>query len=192
MGIDLYCTSAKTFGTSYSIWNTIRTHIIKATFDYIEDKFDKDLIQYGDLSEDHENWIGENSSYYNYKNILLELKTLVFPPSSNSHIYNQDVYNHVNKFIIAFCQVRQLDFLNALNYFGIGGLYALCNQSDCEGLYTPGNSLDICSLFDKIELFVKKYDTYQGIYNKESRIFDNCLYDVFQHSYNTKENVIIT
>ena len=74
--------------------------------------------------------------------------------------------------------------MNALNNFDMGGLFALCNQSDCEGYYTPGNSLDICSLFDKIEPFVKNYKCYYCIYTKEGRLF-NTLYKVFEHSYKT-------
>ena len=81
--------------------------------------------------------------------------------------------------------------MNALNNFDMGGLFALCNQSDCEGYYTPGNSLDICSLFDKIEPFVKKYDCYNCIYTKEERLF-NTVYEVFEHSYKTMKKVTIS
>ena len=77
-----------------------------------------------------------------------------------------------------------------MNYFELGGLFALCNQTDCEGYYTPGNSLDICSLFDRIEPFVKKNDDYNCIYNKEGRLY-NRLYDVFEYSYKTLKRVTI-
>jgi hypothetical protein len=95
------------------------------------------------------------------------------------------------KILIEICQ--NLNFLNALNYFEIGGLLALCNQSDCEGYYTPGNSLDICILFDKIEPFVKKYDCYSCIYgNIDEDNWSNKLYDVFEYSYKNCKKVIIT
>jgi len=53
-----------------------------------------------------------------------------------------------------------IKFINSLNYFGLGGLYALCNQSDCEGFYTPGNSLDIYRLLVKIKPRVEKYEDF--------------------------------
>ena len=83
-----------------------------------------------------------------------------------------------------------LKYINALNRFHIGGLFALCNQSDCEGYYTPGYSLDICSLLDRIEPFVKKYDCYNCIYTKEGRTY-NRIYDVFEESYKTMKKVSI-
>jgi hypothetical protein len=43
--------------------------------------------------------------------------------------------------------------VDALIYFDIGGLYSFCNKNDCEGFYSPGNSVDICKLFDLIEPF---------------------------------------
>ena len=82
-------------------------------------------------------------------------------------------------------------FINALNNFDIGGLFALCNQSDCEGYYTPVNSLDICSLFDKIEPFVKKYSCYFRIYNEKEDSDYNSVYEVFEHSYKTLTKITI-
>ena len=81
--------------------------------------------------------------------------------------------------------------MNALNHFDIGGLFALCNQSDCEGYYTPGNSLDICSLFDKIKPFVKKYSVYDDIYENARNFHNKSVYEVFEHSYKTLNKVII-
>ena len=85
---------------------------------------------------------------------------------------------------------HNLKYMNALNRFDVGGLFALCNQSDCEGYYTPGNSLDICSLFDIIEPFLKKYSCYNCIYTKEGRTY-NRIYDVFEESYKTMKKVSI-
>jgi len=96
--------------------------------------------------------------------------------------------NTVDNFI-SLCS--HSNYMNALNYFEVGGLFALCNQSDCEGYYTPGNSLDICYLFDKIQEHMKKYDGYDCIYVEEGRVF-NTIYSVFEHSYTTSKKVTIT
>ena len=45
MGVDFYCGDV-TFGCSYGGWNQLRKFIIKSTFDYIQDKFQKDFEKY--------------------------------------------------------------------------------------------------------------------------------------------------
>lgn len=175
MGVDFQCGEAS-FGCSYKNWNEIRRTIILASLDYIEDKFLKDNELYKNIKEGDENWIGEGSKYYSYMKDINNLKNVfVLKTEQPLNIFIKTCYN--------------LSCLNALNYFELGGLFALCNQTDCEGYYTPGNSLDICYLFDRIEPFVKKYDDYNNIYNKE---YDNRLYDVFEYSYKTLTRVTIS
>jgi hypothetical protein len=84
---------------------------------------------------------------------------------------------------------HNLNIMNAFNYFEIGGLIALCRQNDCDGYYTPGNSLDICILFDIIKDTVMMHNIfiYDCIY-----IAKNNLYDLFQESYTTVNKVIIS
>ena len=186
MGVDFYCGNT-TFGCSYSHWDDIRKEIIQATIDYIQDKYEKDKELYGNLSEEDENWIGEGSRYYCYMEDLMDVKKILLEKKPSKNVFGIEMDNTVNVFII-LC--HKLKYMNALNRFDIGGLFALCNQSDCEGYYTPGNSLDICSLFDIIEPFVKKYSCYDFIYNKEGRMY-NRIYDVFEESYKTKKKVSI-
>jgi hypothetical protein len=192
MGIDLYCEDV-TFGCSYSGWNSIRIDIIMATIDYILDKYNKDKELYGHLTDNNDGFIGEGSTYYMYMCDLLKLKTAVLEKKVYRTILELDIKieipndDYINKFI----NVCNLNYINALNRFNIGGLYALCNQSDCEGYYTPGNSLDICQLFDIIEPFVKKYSsTHSCIYDTDNAI-ENTIYEVFEHSYKTLKNVKI-
>ena len=187
MGVDFYCGDI-TFGCGYGHWGDIRKEIILATFDYIQDKYEKDKELYGNLSEEDENWIGEGSEYYCYMKDLMEAKKILLEQKPSKNVFGIEMDNTVNVFII-LC--RNLQHMNALNRFDIGGLFALCNQSDCEGYYTPGNSLDICSLFDRIEPFVKKYSCYDAIYEKEGRFHNNTVYEVFEHSYKTLNKVNI-
>jgi hypothetical protein len=82
---------------------------------------------------------------------------------------------------------NDINLLNALNKFHLGGLFALCNQSDCNGHYTPGNSLDICILLDIIEPNLKSYESYDCIYQENQfNQFYNYLYKVFEHSHTNK------
>jgi predicted small metal-binding protein len=186
MGVDFYCGDI-TFGCSYDHWGDIRKEIILATFDYIQDKYEKDKELYGNLSEYDENWIGEGSSYHCYMKDLMEMKSFLLAQKSSKNVFGIEMENTLHMFIV-LC--NDFKFINCLNRFDISGLLALCDQSDCEGYYTPGNSLDICSLFDRIEPFVKKYSCYDCIYNKEGRMF-NRIYDVFEESYKTMKKVSI-
>jgi hypothetical protein len=82
------------------------------------------------------------------------------------------------------------NIIDSLNYFGLVGLYALCYKSDCDGFYSPGNSLDICILLDKLKETFERYiiddDEYRSIYNSEYGV-----YSVFDTSYKTLHNVWI-
>lgn len=187
MGVNFYCGDI-TFGCSYSGWSIIRIEIIKATFDYIQDKYTKDKELYGHLKEDDENYIGEGSGYHCYMTDLLNAKKILLEEKLTKSVFGIEIDNTVNVFI-KLC--HNLKLMNSLNNFDIGGLFALCNQSDCEGYYTPGNSLDICSLFDKIEPFVKNYSCYDAIYKKEGMFHNNTIYEVFEHSYQTLRKVTI-
>jgi hypothetical protein len=93
-------------------------------------------------------------------------------------IFDVEIDNIINKLLI-YC--HKLQFIDALNYFDIGGVFALCNKNDFQGYYTPGNSLDICSLLDKIKPFIKIYDIYDCIYIEESRD-TACIYNLFKES----------
>lgn len=152
--------------------------------DYLIDKYETDKNLYGKLNNDHENWIGEGSNYHFYMEKILYLKMIVLSQKPMKTIFGVGTYNIINLFI-DWC--HNITSINALNKFDISGLYALCNQSDCEGFYSPGNAMDICCLFDKIEPFVKKYNCYSCIYNNENR-----LYDVFKHSYMSGRKIIIS
>jgi hypothetical protein len=186
MGVDFYC-GDKTFGCSYGGWNELRKTVIKSTFDYIQDKFQKDFELYNSINdEEDEYFIGEGSIYNCYKKYINTLQKLI-TDTVGPKILGISRDDKIGVFIRT-CQ--NLNILNALNYFELGGLFALCNQSDCEGYYTPGNSLDICSLFDTIQPFVKKYDCYDCIYTEEGRLF-NRLYDVFEYSHKTLKKISI-
>lgn len=182
MGVDLYCDNLS-FSCSYGYWNNIRMNIILATFDYIQFKFEKDEELYKNITDqENENYIGDYSNYNSYKNYLLEF----IKAFSLSRI----TCNGIDKFIYL---TTNLSYIDALIYFDIGGLYSLCNKTDCEGYYSVGNSIDICQLFDLIEPFIKKYDEYchSSIYEiNDIRIVTN-IYLIFKQSATHNKKVSI-
>jgi hypothetical protein len=194
MGVDFYC-GKYTVHFTYSGWNRTRCKIISATIDYIIDKFEKDLLKYGELPEEDDNYIGKNSSDYHHKSVILGLIDTLEksrpPKPSVSEVANvftiiKDCNNDVGVFVNA-CSGRYGQ--DSLIYFDIIGLYALCNKSDCDGFYSRGNSSDICQLFDLIEPFTKKYDQlYEIIYGGRET---SDLYGLFKESAETKTMISI-
>jgi hypothetical protein len=187
MGLDFHCGNVS-FGSSYSGWNAIRRDVVKATLDYIQDKFKNDFELYKDLPKQDPNWIGEGSSYNCYKNEIIELIDSM-KLINNQIVFGMEYDNTIGNFITA---TRKISFIDALIYFDIGGLYSLCNKGDCEGYYSVGNSLDICLLFDLIQPFVKKFneETHNTIYVEQPHHFTHRLYDLFKES--SKQNKKIT
>jgi len=188
MGVDFYCGDV-TFGCSYGSWNEFRKTIIKSTFDYIQNKFKREEKLYKNITdEEDKNYIGEGSSYNCYKKDLLKIIETM-QTSYEKNIFGLD--NTINNFIVI---TRNLSYVNSLIYFDIGGLYSLCNKSDCEGFYSVGNSVDICQLFDLIEPFIKLNDKdfHSAIYNTESRFYGQCLYDLFKESAINNKKIIIS
>lgn len=186
MGVDFYC-GDYTFHCSYSGWNNIRRQIIKSCFDYISDKFAKDQINWiesnvkpynmithhANVEEDDKECIGENSQYYRHMNDVKQIiariekesetKTKITPPTDGAtNVWNfiKACNNEDDVGVLARACNTNFDWLDALTYFEINGLHTLCNKRDCEGYYSPGNSIDICHLLDLIKPFVKVNDEY--------------------------------
>jgi hypothetical protein len=85
-----------------------------------------------------------------------------------------------------------LCFINILIQFGVGGIYTLCNKSDCDGFYTPGNSYDICELLNVIKPFtIKNKDNLDDEENWVYRCTDKLL-ELFQESSEKKLLVSIS
>ena len=189
MGIDIYCDD-KTFSCSHNYWYKIKTNIVKATIDYIKDKITKDKEAFTTEDINDENYIGVGSYYEYYMNNINEIINEINEVNKNNFYYvNMDMQlDNTIKVFMSFAS--EFKNLSALNYFGLGGLFALCNQSDSEGYYTPGNSLDICLLLDKIKFYMKKYEGYNCIY-KSTMVTNSTIYDVFEISHNKLINVLL-
>jgi len=168
MGIDITC-CGESVAMSYSGWAYFRQDLIKITFAYLEKLPVDDSHYFSIMSEfckamgTFEKGVNDNGPF----------DRTVF------NLFFQNITNHFS-------------YVDALIYFGVGGLYSLCYKSDCDGLYSPGNSLDICNFFDLMKEHIKAYDEimYDRIYIPDDG--DSCIYDVFHQSWKNNEVVLIT
>jgi len=108
-----------------------------------------------------------------------------------------DISTHYHCHLIDFVEAIQkrkpesiVDFLseieayethNTLIFFGMNGLYKLLAKSDCEGFYSPGDSMDIGNMLILIEPYL-------------SADCDDLtkFRDLFRESVDLNENVMIT
>jgi hypothetical protein len=167
MGIDLYC-GDETFGCSYGSWNNVRNALIEATFEYLEVHF---------AVTDYEEGTHEYGSMIALKQYI---KKILNSNKNEELIENFIVYS------------RLLEFVDLLIQFSVGGLYALCNKSDCEGFYSVGNSYDICELLKLVKPFLLKNK--EDLNADENWIY-NCidnLTNIFNESVEKKEVVRIS
>ena len=114
-------------------------------------------------------------SYYNWNNLREDaIRT------SAEYMHNSGYKKLINAYDVNYIGNLTIDDINILRNLGLGGLHTLCAQFDCEGYYTPGNSMDICILFDIL-------------YHKNTRSKHlQELYDIFEYSWTNKELVIIS
>jgi hypothetical protein len=163
MGVDFEC-GDKSYSCGYGRWNNIRRSIIYATYLYVR--------EYNNPDDVHS---------LIYKHVLLTM-------FDGCIIWNSAHTGAVGM-IIQECHESN-SIIDSMNYFGLVGLYALCYKSDCDGFYSPGNSLDICILLDKIK------DTFEQcrVDTSEQECIYNCewgIYSVFDTSYKMLSNVMI-
>lgn len=182
MGIDIGCIKKST-GMSYSGWGNIRRQLISITFMFLEKMKP-----------------GEEECHYfiNLKQICKIMMNIIYDEKENLRDNTNDfnVFYQIQRetrLYTNFMQnMKQTPFyLDALIFYGVGGLYSLCDKSDCEGCYSPGNSLDICKWLDLIKDDVKGYEEalYNCIFVPDH--YGDCIYDVFDESWKNNAPVII-
>ena len=171
MGVDFYCEN-KTFGCSYSSWNNIRNDMVIATFRYLEELLktmeekiaNKPKNEYNMYEDDEDNTIERN---------IIDLKQLL-------RFYDNNKRNIEN--LVGCIHNMNLQEVDALILFNLGGLYALCHKADCEGYYSVGNSYDILEMLNIVKPYVDL------TYGEE---WFNDLTNLFQESVDLKKKIVI-
>jgi hypothetical protein len=154
MSIDIGCVE-ECYSCSYSYWNTIRTDVIMATFDY--------LIVHLSLKDLDEESLTETI----YRKEMLDF--IEYFIKFKKKYDTIDIYE-VNLFL-TLCDSNKLKYLI---FYGVSGLYSFCNKnSECDSYYTVGNSYDVCELFILIKPFLIK--NRENIESSENDTFNSII-----------------
>lgn len=183
MGLDIKCNKVS-MRCTYSFVHVFRKMLIKSTIQFLES------ISFTKHFESPETFL----KYYFQE-----------PRPDNDYEELEDDYKEEKKktiyFLQALCESPELfssisyrllsdpqpyfrchsDAIRKLHEFGINGLMIFVNHSDCEGYFSPGQSLDILNLFMRIETFINK-DT------DEFMMYEEFL-EIFKTSVDTKSYV---
>jgi hypothetical protein len=127
MGVQFDCGEVS-ISCSYGLWNDVRFFIANACLEYFIE-ITKDLdINARDIS----------TQYHFHLVDLVEAIQKRNPESILDFLSEIEAY----------------ETHNTLIFFGMNGLYKLIAKSDCEGFYSPGDSMDICNMLILIEPYL--------------------------------------
>ena len=185
MGIDITC-NEKSFSCGYGSWNKIRIATIIATAEYLKylkttNQFEERTYPYVSLEIINE-FMSELISYGKEPKQEQEQEQDV----EQEQEQEQDVKQEQN-LVGLFLGNCTLELIDVLIFFGLGGLFSLCNKSDCEGYYSVGNAYDICELFHLIRPFlIENLDSPDNYANVITQIED-----VFKESVEISQKILI-
>jgi len=153
MGIQFDCGDVS-ISCTYSGWNDIRFFIAKACLDF-----------FIEITKDVDTSV--KNLFTHYHSHLLDLI--------------EGIQKRKPESIVDFLSaIEAYETHNTLIFFGMNGLYKLLAKSDCDGFYSPGDSLDIGNMLILIE----------------PHLSNDCddltkFRDLFRASVDLNENVII-
>ena len=124
MGVLFLCKNVE-YSCSYGNWNIFRMEMFHATMRFLENK-----LQTITVSHDTELEI-------DYASKLLD---------------KNDTITDVDAFIDLVLDNQE--YIDYLIYLNLGGLHSLLYKHDCDGFYSPGNSLDILQLLDNVKPYI--------------------------------------
>jgi hypothetical protein len=191
MGVDFTC-DEKSIGFSYGGWHYIRCTLIEATFAYLDKRFAEILSKFA--NEEEHDWETTNIQSA-AKNLQKHINEIREDANSKKQKSSEGIFgimrehNHILDCFIN--KIWENYFIDLLIEFGVGGIYALCNKSDCEGFYSVGNAYDIHELLITIRSFLLK-DT-EDLDSEDNWLYDSSdeLIELFQESIEKKKIIII-
>jgi hypothetical protein len=183
MGIDITC-NEKSFSCGYGSWNKIRIDTIIATAEYLKhvkttNQFEERTYPYVSLEIINE-FMSELISYG-------KDPEQVEKQDPKQEQDPEEVEKQEQNLVGLFLGNCTLELIDVLIFFGVGGLFSLCNKSDCEGYYSVGNAYDICELFHIIKPFlIENSDSPDNYTNVITQIED-----VFKESVEISQKILI-
>lgn len=154
MGVQLVCGEVS-ISCSYGLWNDIRFLIANACLEY-----------FIEITKDVDINVRDISTHYHCH--LVDLVEAIQKRNPES--------------IVDFLsEIESYETHNTLIFFGMNGLYKLLAKSDCEGFYSPGDSMDICNMLILI-------DSHLSVDCDDLTQFKH----LFSTSVDLNENVMIT
>ena len=191
MGVEFTC-DEKSFGRSYGGWHYIRCTLIESTFAYLDKRFAEILSKFA--NEKEHDWETNHiqsaaKTLQKYINEIREAANSKKQKSSEGIFGIMREHNHILDCFIN--KIWENYFIDLLIEFGVGGIYALCNKSDCEGFYSVGNAYDIHELLITIRPFLLK-DT-EDLDSENNWLYDSSdeLIELFQESIEKKKIIMI-
>jgi hypothetical protein len=187
MGIDITC-NEKSFSCGYGSWNKIRIATIIATAEYLKylkttNQFEERTYPYVSLEIINE-FMSELISYGKEPEPDQEPKQA---SDQDAKQEPEEVEKQEHNLVGLFLGNCTLELIDVLIFFGLGGLFSLCNKSDCEGYYSVGNAYDICELFHLIRPFlIENLDSPDNYANVVTQIED-----VFKESVEISQKILI-
>lgn len=186
MGVDIKCNKVST-RCSYSYVHVFRKMLIESTIQFLKSislknhfeapesympyycRYDREPRLDNDYEEYEQDYEDDKKKTIEYLGALCES-----PGSFSSITYR--LLKDPQPYFRSYNQVEE-----RFHRFGIFGLLTFVDHSDCEGYFSPGQSLDILNLFMRIEPYVKK-DTDDFIMYEDFK-------EIFKTSVDTKSHV---
>jgi len=192
MGIDLICGS-EIFSTSYSGWNTLRMKFAEYCIKFIEDlsknqlNISPDGVIYAMSDKEiiRERVIIESRDIMKKWNNIVEAKKILSMNPDKEGVNDFETFvNKRNKELNINDYLKVYgEHIDYLINIGLYGIFSLLNKSDCDGLYSVGNSIDIINMLNIVNNMNIIEERYIEVINK--------LKKVFQKSINKKNVVVI-
>lgn len=167
MGLCLICKS-KSWYSSYSNVHEMRRIFIEGALAYLNEleyksDHNNEFIQSPfdlELSKEKEEQQGVNFFNNEKQQLIYFIKSLLSPLHEQTLPISYDPWTKTPY---------------SLYYFGLCGLKILVNHSDCDGYYSPGDSLNIIELYSRIKKYLSS--DYKD------------LISLFEESYETKSYI---
>ena len=154
MGVDLLCDGCSYY-SAYHNWDKMRMELLRATVKYLE------------------------TSDINLRRLNNHTEQVPYYDIVDGFLAHKDDLTDIGVFMQMSEKVN--DFDNTLIYFDVYGLHALLNKSYCNGVYSPGNAMDICKLIELVGPHVAETSQEQLVLVKQ----------LFDTSVTTKSNIYL-